>query len=105
MLLLLGLALFLHPGCFCLGYNYTGLKFHQHVLEITMKANRVLACIKRSFANLNDYVLLKLYKSMVRPILEYLRASLYIGSMQAGECTMTCNKTGAFFKRQTIILC
>ena len=38
----------------------TGLKFHQHVSEVAMKANRVLACIRRGFANLNDYVLLRL---------------------------------------------
>ena len=48
----------------------TDLKFHQHVSEVAMKANRVLACIRREFANLNDYVLLRLYKSIVRPILE-----------------------------------
>ena len=37
-----------------------------------MKANRVLACMRRGFINLiNESVLLQLYKSMVRPILEY----------------------------------
>ena len=49
----------------------TGLKFHQHVSEAAMKANRVLACMRRGFINLNESVLLQLYKSMVRPILEY----------------------------------
>ena len=33
-----------------------------------MKANRVLACMRRGFINLNESVLLQLYKSMVRPI-------------------------------------
>ena len=49
----------------------TGLKFHQHASEVAMKANRVLACMRRGFINLNESVLLRLYKSMVRPILEY----------------------------------
>ena len=49
----------------------TGLKFHQHTSETVMKANRVLACMRRGFINLNESVLLQLYKSMVRPILEY----------------------------------
>ena len=29
----------------------TGLKFHQHVSEVAMNANRVLACFRRGFAN------------------------------------------------------
>ena len=33
------------------------LKFHQHTSEVAMKANRVLACMKRSFINLNEFVL------------------------------------------------
>jgi len=47
------------------------LKFHQHTSEVAMKANRVLACMKRSFIDLNACVLLRLYKSLVQPILEY----------------------------------
>ena len=46
-------------------------KFHQHALEAAMKANRVLACIRRGFINLNESMLLQSYKSMVRPILKY----------------------------------
>ena len=30
-----------------------------------------MACMRRGFINLNESVLLRLYKSMVRPILEY----------------------------------
>ena len=33
----------------------TGLKFHQHASEATMKANRVLACMRRGFTNLCFY--------------------------------------------------
>ena len=36
-----------------------------------MKANRVLACMRRGFINLNKSVLLQLYMPMVQPILEY----------------------------------
>ena len=47
------------------------LNFHQHASEVAMKANRVLACMRRGFINLNESILLQLYKSMVQPILEY----------------------------------
>ena len=36
----------------------TSLKFHQHASEAAMKANRVLACMRRGFINLNESVLL-----------------------------------------------
>ena len=36
-----------------------------------LKADRVLACMRRGFINLNESILLQLYKSMVQPILEY----------------------------------
>ena len=49
----------------------TDLKFHQHASEAAMKANRVLACMRRGFIHLNESVLLQLYKSMVLPTLEY----------------------------------
>ena len=36
----------------------TGLKLHQHASEAVMKTNRVLACMRRGFSNLNESVLL-----------------------------------------------
>ena len=39
--------------------------------HLSMKANRALACMRREFINLNESVLLRLYKSMVQPIQEY----------------------------------
>ena len=36
-----------------------------------MQIRRVLTCMRRGFINLNESVLLRLYKSMVWPILEY----------------------------------
>ena len=47
------------------------LKFHEHTSLVTNKANRVLGLIKSSFAYLDSNMLVRLYKSMVRPILEY----------------------------------
>ena len=47
------------------------LNFHQHTSEVASKANRVLACMKRAFTDLNNDGFLKLYKAMVRPIIEY----------------------------------
>ena len=47
------------------------LNFHQQTSKIALKANCVLACVKRDFVDLNNDVLLKLYKALVRPIMEY----------------------------------
>ena len=48
------------------------LKFHEHTsIVLTNKANRVLRLIKRGFTYLDSDMLVHLYKSMVRPILEY----------------------------------
>jgi len=47
------------------------LKFHEHTSLVTNKANRILGLIKRSFTCLDSDMLVRLYKSMVRPILEY----------------------------------
>ena len=47
------------------------LNFYQHTSEVASKANRVLAFIKRAFTDLNNDGFLKLYKAMVRPIIEY----------------------------------
>ena len=47
------------------------LNFHQQTSEVALKANRVLACMERAFVDLNCDVFLKLYKALVRPIMEY----------------------------------
>ena len=39
-------------------YFITDLKFHQHASEAAMKANRVLACMRKGFINLNESALL-----------------------------------------------
>ena len=47
------------------------LKFHAHTAAACNKANQILAVVRKSFANLNEYVVPLLYKSLVRPHLEY----------------------------------
>ena len=47
------------------------LKFHSQTSAVVAKAFRQLGIIKRAFVNLDEITLPLLYKSMVRPILEY----------------------------------
>ena len=47
------------------------LKFHKHTAAAIKKANAVLGIIKKSFISLDERTLTLLYKSMVRPHLEY----------------------------------
>lgn len=55
-----------------LGVNIkANLKVEDHVKEITKKANQMLGIIKHSFSNLNTEKFKILYKSYVRPHLEY----------------------------------
>ncbi|CAM1295272.1 Uncharacterised protein r2_g444 [Pycnogonum litorale] len=48
-----------------------GLTFKRHINQASAKANRVLGIIRRSFDFLTPAVFIQLYKSIVRPILEY----------------------------------
>ena len=47
------------------------LKFRKHINQIVSKANSRLGLIKRNISNLSPIVFLPLYKSLVRPLLEY----------------------------------
>jgi ribonuclease P/MRP protein subunit RPP40 len=47
------------------------LKWASQCAKVVGKANRTLGLIKRCFGNLTDEMILKLYKSLVRPKLEY----------------------------------
>ena len=47
------------------------LKFHSHTNSAASKANRILSFISKSFINLSSDMLPILYKSLVRPLLEY----------------------------------
>ncbi|XP_076443974.1 uncharacterized protein LOC143282259 [Babylonia areolata] len=47
------------------------LTFKEHVAKTTAKANTVVGIIRRTFDFLDDNLFMNLYKSLVRPILEY----------------------------------
>ena len=47
------------------------LTFKNHVAQATAKANRILGVMRRTFDHLSDYTFVKLYKALVRPMLEY----------------------------------
>ena len=47
------------------------LSFRQHVAECVSKANQRIGLIRRNFHNLDKYTFLLLYKSLIRPLLEY----------------------------------
>ena len=47
------------------------LKFHIHTDFTTNKANRILGLISQAFECKDSDIMLKLYKSLVRPLLEY----------------------------------
>ena len=47
------------------------LTFCEHVAQSTMKANRVVGLIWRTFDHLKEEMFIQLFKSLVRPILEY----------------------------------
>ena len=50
------------------------LRFHQQTACVVKKANQVLGVIKRSFNTRNEITITTLFKSMVRPHLEYANA-------------------------------
>ena len=52
-------------------YINTSMKFNKQCAESVKKANRVIGIIKRNFMNFDRSVILKLYKSLVRPHLDY----------------------------------
>ena len=47
------------------------LKFRKHASVAVLKANKILGAINRSFLHLDDHTLPLLYKSLVRPHIEY----------------------------------
>ena len=47
------------------------LKFEDHMNEKIRKANSMICLIRRCFVHLDETMFLKLYKSLVRPHIEY----------------------------------
>ncbi len=56
------------------------LNFSSHCQKVADKANSIMGIIKSTFSNLDTEIFTKLYKSMVRPIMEYSSSvwSLYL---------------------------
>ena len=59
------------------------LKFHEHTADIIRKSKRTLGIIKRSFSYLDENIMKKLYKSLVRPVIEY--ANVIWGPLNVGD--------------------
>ena len=49
----------------------TEIKFHQQTSSAIKKANQILGLIKKTFAAKNEENISLLYKTFVRPLLEY----------------------------------
>jgi len=47
------------------------LKFHEHTSVVTKKANQLLSIIHKVFQNFDKTTFINLYKSYIRPVLEY----------------------------------
>ena len=54
------------------------LNFQEHIYTQIAKANRILVVIRRTFKNLDKEMFLPLYKSLVRPHLEYASNVWYV---------------------------
>ena len=64
------------------------LKFHVHVAAATKKANQMLGIIKRTYVTRDAITMATLYKSMVRPHMEYGNAiwgPCYMGDLKLVE--------------------
>ena len=62
------------------------LKFHEQCSAVVAKANRLLGVIRRSFDCTNAEMILRLYTSLIRPVIEYgsiIWGPFYIMDQQA----------------------
>lgn len=50
---------------------HSSLKFDSHISTVVNKANQIIGLIKRSFYFMDKSLFLKLYKTLVRPHLDY----------------------------------
>ena len=58
-----------------LGVNIDdSLKFHKHTSAVVSKANQIMAVIRKSFEHLDRTTIPLLYKTLIRPHLEYRNA-------------------------------
>ena len=72
------------------------LKFHQHVSATAQKANQVLGIVNRTFETLDEELLPIVYKTQVRPHLEYgniIWHPRYVADiLKNRKCSKTSNK-------------
>ena len=55
-----------------LGVTFSSdLKFHKHIVSAVKKANRILGVVKRTFTYIDRDMFLQLYKTLIRPHIEY----------------------------------
>ena len=47
------------------------LKFEEHISNVVSKANRLLGLVKRTFSYIDRTVFLTIYKSIIRPVIDY----------------------------------
>lgn len=45
--------------------------FRKHIVNVVQKANKVIGMICRTFVNKDERIIMPLYKSMIRPVLDY----------------------------------
>ena len=73
------------------------LRFHIHAASASKKANQILGVIKKTYVTRDADKISTLYKSMVRPHLEYgnaISGPCYIGDLKFGaRCSKTSKKT------------
>ena len=50
------------------------LSFEDHVIAVTKKANQMAGMILHNITNRDKYIMIPLFKALVRPILEYANA-------------------------------
>ena len=65
----------------------------EHISTIVNKANQVLGLTRRTIGTANTKTFLLLYKTSVRPLLEYAAPVLHSISCQRYSCNRECAKT------------
>ena len=71
------------------------LRFEEHISKKVTKANSISGLIRRSFAYLDPYLFIRLYKTFVRPNLEYAQAvSLDPGLAEIDRHVRECANPG-----------
>ena len=76
------------------------LKFQQHINQQKNKANQRLGMIKRSFSYMDKEMFLTLFKSIVRPHLEYGRNVWYVIYKKRSYANRKCTEKSDQISKQ-----